>query len=138
MSTWLIVILSIVGVLLLMFVYGYIKMKNVEQVKSSENIFHLTDKNFSSLTKNGDVIVDFWAEWCAPCRMLAPVMNEIADEQKGKVKVGKLDVDASRQTAAKYNIRSIPTVIIFRNGKEYKRLVGVKPKSAYLKELNLK
>jgi thioredoxin 1 len=64
-------------------------------------------------------------------------MNEIADETKGKVKVGKLNVDISRQVASKFGVRSIPTVIIFRNGKEVKRLVGVKPKSAYLKELNV-
>jgi thioredoxin 1 len=69
--------------------------------------------------------------------MLAPIMNEIADETKGKVKVGKLNVDISRQVASKFGVRSIPTVIIFRNGKEVKRLVGVKPKSAYLKELNV-
>jgi thioredoxin 1 len=64
-------------------------------------------------------------------------MNEIADETKGKVKVGKLNVDISRQVASKFGVRSIPTVIIFRNGKEVKRLVGVKPKSAYLKELGI-
>lgn len=137
MSIWLIVVLSLVGILLLFFVYGFIKMKNIKEVETSANVVHLTDQNFSSLTKNGLVIVDFWADWCAPCKMLAPIMNEIADEMKGKVKVGKLNVDISRQVASKFGVRSIPTVIIFRNGKEVKRLVGVKPKSAYLKELNV-
>jgi thioredoxin 1 len=112
-------------------------MKNIKVVESSENVAHLTDQNFNNATKNGLVIVDFWAEWCGPCKMLIPVMNQIADELKGKVKVGKLNVDISRQTAAKFGIRSIPTVIIFRNGKEVKRLVGVKTKSTYLKELNV-
>lgn len=137
MSIWLIVLLSLVGILLLFFVYGFYKMKNIKEVETSANVVHLNDQNFNSLTKNGLVIVDFWADWCAPCKMLAPIMNEIADEMKGKVKVGKLNVDISRQVASKFGIRSIPTVIIFRNGKEVKRLVGVKPKSAYLKELGL-
>lgn len=137
MSIWIIIVLSLVGILLLFFVYGFIKMKNIKEVETSANVVHLTDQNFSSLTKNGLVIVDFWADWCAPCKMLAPIMNEIADEMKGKVKVGKLNVDISRQVASKFGVRSIPTVIIFRNGKEVKRLVGVKPKSAYLKELGL-
>jgi thioredoxin 1 len=137
MSIWLIVVLSLVGILFLFFVYGFYKMKNIKEVETSANVVHLTDQNFSNLTKNGLVIVDFWADWCAPCKMLAPIMNEIADEMKGKVKVGKLNVDISRQVASKFGVRSIPTVIIFRNGKEVKRLVGVKPKSAYLKELGL-
>ncbi|HPD96590.1 MAG TPA: thioredoxin [Tenuifilaceae bacterium] len=137
MSTWLIVILVIVAVLVAMFGYGYFKMKQVGNVQSSTNIIHLTDKNFGNITRNGITLVDFWAEWCTPCKMLVPVMNDIADELKGKVKVGKLNVDASRQTAAKFNIRNIPTVIVFKNGKEYKRLVGVKSKSAYIKEFGL-
>lgn len=111
-------------------------MKRIQSVPTSQNVIHLTDKNFSTIIKNGITVVDFWAEWCTPCKMLVPVMNDIADELKGKVKVGKLNVDASHQVAAKYNIRSIPTVIIFRNGLEVKRLVGVKPKTVYLKELN--
>ncbi|QKG81219.1 thioredoxin [Tenuifilum thalassicum] len=110
-------------------------MKNVENIPTSQNIIHLTDKNFANITRNGVTIVDFWAEWCTPCKMLVPVMNEIADELKGQVKVGKLNVETSRQVAARYNIRNIPTVIIFKNGKEVKRLVGVKPKNTYLKEL---
>jgi thioredoxin 1 len=137
MSIWLIIVLSLFGILFLFFVYGFYKMKNIKEVETSVNVLHLTDGNFNTITKSGLVIVDFWADWCAPCKMLAPIMNEIADETKGKVKVGKLNVDISRQVASKFGVRSIPTVIIFRNGKEVKRLVGVKPKSAYLKELNV-
>lgn len=110
----------------------------MKAVETSSNVIHLNDKNFANVTKTGMVIVDFWAEWCGPCKMIVPTFNEIADEYKGKVRVAKLNVDESRQTAAKFSIRSIPTVIIFKNGKEVKRLVGVKSKSAYLKELNLK
>ncbi|WP_246249278.1 thioredoxin [Tenuifilum thalassicum] len=135
MSTWLIILLAFIALLVIMFAYGYYKMKNVENIPTSQNIIHLTDKNFANITRNGVTIVDFWAEWCTPCKMLVPVMNEIADELKGQVKVGKLNVETSRQVAARYNIRNIPTVIIFKNGKEVKRLVGVKPKNTYLKEL---
>jgi len=97
----------------------------------------LTDSNFQEMIVQSDqpAVVDFWAEWCAPCKMLAPTLNQVADETKGKVKVAKLNVDISPSTAAKYKIRSIPTVIIFRNGKESKRIIGIKPKDAYLKEL---
>lgn len=137
MSIWLIILFTLVGLFFLLIVYGYIKMKSMKDVETSANVMHLTDQNFNNVIKNGVVIVDFWAEWCGPCKMIVPVMNEIADELKGKVKVGKLNVDLSRQTASKFGIRSIPTVIIFRNGKEAKRIVGVKPKSFYLKELNV-
>lgn len=136
MSTGIAVLAAFIGLLVAMFAYGYFKMKHIQSVPTSQNVIHLTDKNFSTIIKKGITVVDFWAEWCTPCKMLVPVMNDIADELKGKVKVGKLNVDASQQVAAKYNIRSIPTVIIFRNGLEVKRLVGVKPKTVYLKELN--
>jgi thioredoxin 1 len=126
-----------VGVVLLFFAYGLFKMRNIKDVESSKNVLNLTDQNFAAVTKSGLVMVDFWAAWCTPCKMIVPIMNDIADEYKGKVRVGKLNVDQSRQTAAKYGIRSIPTVIIFKNGKEFKRIVGVKSKNAYLKELNI-
>jgi thioredoxin 1 len=137
MSIWLIILLSVVGAFLLFFAYGIYKMKNIKDVESSKNVINLTDQNFATITKSGLVLVDFWAAWCGPCKMLVPIMNEIADENKGKVKVGKLNVDISQQTAAKFGIRSIPTVIIFKNGKEFKRIVGVKSKSVYLKELSV-
>ncbi len=137
MSIWLIILFTLVGLFFLLIVYGYIKMKSMKDVETSANVMHLTDQNFNNVVKNGVVIVDFWAEWCGPCKMIVPVMNEIADELKGKVKVGKLNVDISRQTASKFAIRSIPTVIIFKNGKEFKRIVGVKSKNVYLKELDL-
>lgn len=135
MSVLLIIVTSVSALLILLFVYARYKMKSIEDVAPSENIIHLNDKNFSNYTKNGVILVDFWAEWCAPCKMLAPTLNQIADETKGKVKVAKLNVDLSPSTAAKYKIRSIPTVIIFRNGKESKRIIGIKPKDVYLKEL---
>lgn len=135
MDTWLIIALSILGFLVLIFLYGFLKMKMTGTTSSSENIVHLTDKNFATVVKTGTIIVDFWAEWCGPCRMLIPTMNQLADENKGQFKVGKLNVDEARTIASQYGIRSIPTVIVFKNGKESKRFVGVKPKNVYLNYL---
>lgn len=95
----------------------------------------LTDKNFDSEVLKSDlpVLVDFWAEWCGPCLMAGPVIEELAKEYKGKIKVGKLNVDENPKIAEKYGILSIPTVIIFKEGKEIKRQVGFVGKEAYEK-----
>jgi thioredoxin 1 len=94
------------------------------------NIVQFTDSNFSSEVLNSDkpVLVDFWADWCGPCHMLAPTIKEIADDFNGQIKVGKFDVDANQLTAAQYGIRRIPTVILFKDGNEVIRLFGVRPK----------
>ena len=77
------------------------------------------------------VVVDFWAAWCGPCRMVGPVIDEIATEYEGKATVGKVDVDANQEFAAKYGVRNIPTVLVFQNGEVVGRQVGVAPKKAY-------
>ena len=76
----------------------------------------------------GLAMVDFWAEWCGPCRMVAPVVKQLASEYEGKLKVGKLDVDANQQTAMRYNIRSIPSILFFKDGKHVDTVVGAVPK----------
>jgi thioredoxin 1 len=92
--------------------------------------FHITDSNFEQTVKSTHlVLVDFWATWCGPCRALAPIIEEIAQENTGKVLVGKLDVDESPQTAEKFQVFSIPTMIIFKDGQEVDRLVGLCPKT---------
>ena len=77
------------------------------------------------------VLVDFWAEWCGPCRMLAPTIDELAEEYKGKVKVGKVDTDSNRNTAMKFSISAIPTVIVFKKGQIVQKLSGLRPKREF-------
>ena len=81
------------------------------------------------------IIVDFWAEWCGPCKMIEPILNEIADEQAGKVKIGKLNVDENPDLARRFDVMSIPTLIVFQDGQPKKRLVGAKGKGQLLQEL---
>lgn len=106
---------------------------------SVDNMVELTDANFESEVLQSDlpVLVDFWAEWCAPCRMVTPVIEELAVEMAGRVKVAKLNVDQNRETAVKYDIMSIPTVILFEGGAVGKQVVGALPKESLLRELEL-
>jgi thioredoxin 1 len=100
---------------------------------ASENVVEFTDENFESevLKSSQPVLVDFWAEWCMPCRMLAPTIEKIAKDYSGKVKVGKLDTDANRDVAAKYSISAIPTVILFRDGQVAQKFVGLRKEQEF-------
>lgn len=100
------------------------------------NVMILTDKNFSQSIKHGIVMVDFYADWCGPCKILAPIIEEIALEMNKKVKVGKLDTDKNRLTSVKYNIKLLPTVMIFKNGEPVKKLVGLQNKEYYVDVIN--
>jgi len=93
----------------------------------------ITDATFDEvvLKSNKPVVVDFWAAWCGPCRMVGPVIDEIATEYEGKATVGKVDVDANQEFDAKYGVRNIPTVLVFQNGEVVGRQVGVAPKKTY-------
>jgi thioredoxin 1 len=97
---------------------------------ASENVVTLTDENFEAEVVNSPVpvLVDFWAEWCMPCRMIAPAIEELAGEYKGKVKVGKVDTDSNRDISLKFGISAIPTVMVFKDGQIVKRFVGVQSK----------
>ncbi len=99
-------------------------------------LLHLTSKDFNDTIAEGKVLVDFWAGWCMPCKMLAPVIEEIAGEVEGRVRVGKVDVDAEGSLAMEYGIMSIPTVILFQDGKEARRFVGVQPKEVYMQAIS--
>jgi thioredoxin 1 len=96
------------------------------------NVFEVTDETFeeSVISSDTPTVVDFWAEWCGPCKMIAPILEELADENVGKFSVGKLDVDNNRETAMKYGIRSIPTLLVFKDGEVAEQIVGVMPKDA--------
>lgn len=95
------------------------------------DILHLTKDEFDNTINAGTVLVDFWAGWCMPCKMLAPVLEQIAAERED-IQVAKVDVDAENELAMSFGIMSIPTVIVFKNGQEAKRFVGVQPKEVYL------
>jgi thioredoxin 1 len=96
----------------------------------------LSDANFSqTLADNNYVLVDFWAEWCGPCRMIAPTIKELANDYQGQVTVAKLDVDANPQTAMKYRVMSIPTIILFKNGQPVEVMVGAQPKPSFVAKI---
>ena len=104
----------------------------------SDKIIQLTDDSFEAdvLNASGLVLVDFWAEWCGPCKALGPTIEALATEFDGKVKVGKLNVDENPETSQKFGIRSIPTVILLKDGEIVEKLVGNQPKSAFVEAIN--
>mgnify|MGYP002789972889 CR=1 FL=1 len=92
----------------------------------AENVAHLTDENFQQTIAKGVTLVDFYATWCGPCRMIAPIVEQLAGKVQGKARVAKLDIDQAQQITASLQITSVPTLILFKDGKEVKRVVGVK------------
>ncbi len=111
------------------------KIKNTPMVADHAKVLTLTDQNFQQQTKNKVVLVDFWASWCGPCRMMAPVLNDVASELNGNSHVGKVDIQQYQSLATKFSVRNIPTLILFKNGTEINRFVGIKSKDFLLKEI---
>lgn len=103
---------------------------------NSEAVVHLNDANFQETIKEGVTLVDFWAVWCAPCRIQGPIVENVAKEMGNKATVAKLDVDKNKATSAQYGIRNIPTLIIFKEGKVVQTLVGLKTKEALVQAIN--
>ena len=95
-----------------------------------ELVIHANEKTFDTETKVGAVLVDFWAEWCGPCRAVSPILDELAKEYQGKLKVVKVNVDDNQSTAMKFQVMSIPTLLFLKNGQEVDKVVGALPKSA--------
>ncbi len=104
----------------------------------SENVVELTDQDFEQKVKNADVpvLVDFWAPWCGPCKMIAPILEEIASEYQGKAAICKLDTDQHREAAVEYGINAIPTIILFNNGQIEKKWVGLTSKKDITSEID--
>lgn len=103
---------------------------------ASDNIKHLSDDNFEDGISQGVVLVDFYADWCGPCRMLTPIVEELAQEMTGKMTVAKVDTDQSVNVAAKFEVTSIPTLVLFKDGQLVKRVVGLKDLDSLRKMVN--
>ena len=101
-------------------------------MSSNGNVHTVTDADFESQVKQSDTLtlVDFWADWCGPCKMIAPTVEELAEEYQGRLKVFKLDVDENQRTAMRFNVRSIPSILFFKDGKVVDTTVGAMPKNA--------
>jgi thioredoxin 1 len=101
-------------------------------------LIEITDDNFETEVTNSDkpVLIDFWAVWCGPCKLIAPIVEELATEYDGKVKIGKLDVDSNQQTSIKFGVRSIPTLLLFKDGKLKETIIGAVPKKNIVDKLN--
>jgi len=130
------ILLVVIIFFLIMFTSFKKKMNNYSTENDSDKLQKFDDKTFHLKIKVGVTLVDFWAPWCQPCRILGPIVSELANDIGDKVKIAKLNIDDNQKTAAKYNVRSIPTIIIFKNGKEVERIVGIKPKHFLKKTLD--
>ena len=99
---------------------------------ASEKVVQITDHDFDEqvIKGKGLILVDFWAEWCGPCRMVAPILDELAVEYEGQVTIAKLNVDENREAASRFGIRSIPTILFFKDGAQVEQVIGALPKSA--------
>lgn len=116
--------------------YAFLRTRKRMSKPPSEKLNILSDANFSETVKDGVSLVDFWAEWCAPCRVQGPVIDEVAEEIGYKAKICKMDIDHNQKTAKKFGIQSIPTILVFKDGKPVEKLVGVKSKRALMNALN--
>lgn len=134
-TTILLIVFGVIGAGIIYLFLTARRLKNMPETPESTKIVTLNPVNFQQQTKNGLVLIDFWASWCMPCKMMAPILNEIAEEVGDKAKIAKVNVEEFQQLSAKFSVRNIPTLILMKNGKEIDRFVGVKPKDYLLKQL---
>ena len=111
------------------FSFAFMAPKIARAQKIVDNIYQLTDSDFDKYTKSGVVLVDFWATWCGPCKTIGPIVDELAKEYAGRVKIAKLNVDENPATPGQYSVRGIPTLILFKGGKVLEQIVGAVPKT---------
>ena len=135
MNVIIIVAVILVAGFLGLIIRSHYKAKHAPVTKKSENIKLLSAKNFKGQTNNGLVLVDFWAARYEPCKMLAPVLNDIADNESDTLTIARINVEQYQQVASKYKIKSLPTLVLFKDGVEVNRILGVKTKKAILKEI---
>lgn len=130
------VVIGIIIILSSLYVYrSYTKIKKTPLVADDERIITLTESNFKKELNNKIVLVDFWASWCVPCRMMVPVLNDVSKELKGNKYIGKINIEEFQSIAQKYKVRNIPTFILFKNGVEVNRYVGAKTKDFLIKQI---
>ncbi|MCC7522104.1 MAG: thioredoxin [Flavobacteriaceae bacterium] len=123
------IILITIAAILIIALIVLNKFKKAPMVENHEKILVLTDQNFDQSIQNKTVLVDFWAEWCMPCKVMAPILNDLSGELPDGKYIGKIDIEKYPKMSQKYGIRGIPTLVLFENGKEIDRFVGVKQKT---------
>ena len=133
---------SIIVVFIVLLIGAYIyttirKIKKASKAVDNKKIKILTAANFQNQIKQGVTLVDFWADWCMPCKMMVPVLNGVAEEIDDKVSIAKINIEHAQSVAQKYMVSSIPTIILFKNGKEMNRFIGIKSKEFLLKQLKM-
>jgi len=136
MSLTSIIVLSVISALGVYIYFTITKIKKGTLAKDNDKIKILTAANFQNQVKSGITLVDFWADLCMPCKMMVPVLNSVAEEIDNTASVGKVNIEQFQSIAQKYMIKSIPTLILFKNGKEMNRFVGVKSKEYLINQIN--
>ena len=131
MSTTLIILTVVVAALIALITVNYYRMKNMKPVENSKKIITLGNKNFKLALKKEILLVDFWAPWCGPCRMVVPLVEEIAKE-RSDIKVVKINVDEEQELAMQFGVMSIPTLVVMKNGKIVNQATGARPKAQIL------
>ncbi len=121
--------------LVLAFYKRYQMIKNIEEVADHPELKHLNDADFEKFIAKGVSLVDFWAPWCTPCKIQAPVLNQLAEELEGQAQIAKIDIDHNKKMASTYGVKNIPTLILYKDGEPVKRFVGVKSKGVLSKAI---
>jgi len=134
-TTLLIIVFAVIGAAVIYLFFTARRLKNMPEPAESSKIVTLNPTNFQQQTKSGLVLIDFWASWCMPCKMMAPILNEVAEEIGDQTKICKVNVEEHQQLSSQFSVRNIPTLVLLRNGKEIDRFVGAKPKDFLIRQI---